>query len=172
VGRSTLVVFTDLDEMLVPRAHNDWISMLDVVSRGYSPSSSSFPGKYLVRSSFFRTDWPSDDQVPRPAIDRHLITLTKTNRETKIYGFADRSKFVVWSKAVQIVGVHDILLSMPGVAAVDVDPATAMVHHYRLWFDDDSNPPLVDRSMHRFTDDIVARVQARYSAVDRLNQHS
>ena len=64
IGRSTLVVFTDLDEILVPRSHRDWSTMLDAVSRRYVPApNSQFPGVYLVRSSFFRTDWPSDEQV-------------------------------------------------------------------------------------------------------------
>ena len=167
LGRSTLVVFTDLDEVLVPRAHSDWISMLDSVSQSYRPGPSApFPGAYVVRSSFFRTDWPSDEQVPRPAVDRHLVTLTKTQRETQIHAWLDRSKYVVWTKAIQMVGVHDVVSVMPGVESVRVDHDTALVHHYRLWFDDDKNPPLVDRSMHRFTEDIVARVQARYFAED------
>lgn len=168
LGRSTLVVFTDLDEILVPRAHSDWTSMLDAVSERYRPGPSApFPGAYLVRSSFFRTDWPTDDRVPRPAIDRHLVTLTKTQRETKIYDWNDRSKYVVWTKAVQMVGVHSVLLLMPGVEQVRIDSNMGLVHHYRLWFDDANNPPLIDRSMQRFTDDIIARVQPRYSALDR-----
>ena len=174
LGRSKLLVFTDLDEILVPRAHNDWISMLDAVSSGYRPGPSGpFPGAYLVRSSFFRTDWPSDEEVPRTAVDRHLVTLTKTQRETKIYRWSDRSKLVVWTKAVQVVGVHDVLKLMTGVEKVLVDHPTALVHHYRLWFDEKRNPPLVDRSMHRFTDQVVRRVKARYSAFDaRTDLHA
>jgi len=171
LGRSKLVVFTDLDEILVPRTHGDWSSMLDSVSQNYRPGlSASFPGVYVVRSSFFRTDWPSDEHVPRPAVDRHLVTLLKTQRETKIYDWSQRSKFVVWPKAVQMVGVHTVLGVMPRVHTVQVDHDTGLVHHYRLWFDDDSNPPVVDRSMHRFTADIVARVSARYSSVDADNR--
>ena len=172
LGRSSFVVFTDLDEILVPRAHSDWSSMLDAVSERYRPGPSSpFPGVYVVRSSFFRTDWPSDDEVPRLAVDRHLVTLIKTRRETKIYSWSDRSKYIVWTKAVQMVGVHNVLSLMPRVNQVQVDHNTGLVHHYRLWFDDDKNPPLTDRSMHRFTDDIVARVQQRYTAVDAQNKH-
>jgi len=171
LGRSTLVVFTDLDEMLVPRAHSDWSSMLDVVSQHYRPGPSApFPGAYLIRSSFFRTDWPPDEQVPRPAVDHHLVTLTKTQRETKIYEWSQRSKMVVWTKAVRVVGVHELLSLMPGVQTAHVDEHTALVHHYRLWFDDDNNPPFIDRSMHRFTAEIVARVQSRYRAVDTHDQ--
>lgn len=168
LGRSALAVFTDLDEVLVPRGtHPDWSWLLDAASRGYRPGPSSrFPGAYVIRSAFFRTDWPSDEAAPRSAVDRHLVTLTKTQRETKIYPWGDRSKYVVWTKAVRMVGVHDLVALMPGVESVRLDHGTALVHHYRLWFDDDTNPPLVDRSMNRFTDDIVARVQARYFAVD------
>jgi len=167
LGRSSMTVFTDLDEVLVPRAHSDWSSMLDAVSQRYDPGPSApFPGVYLVRSSFFRTDWPTDEDVPRPAVDRHLVTLTKTQRETKIYDWSQRSKFVVWTKAVQMVGVHDVLATMPGVETVRVGDNTALIHHYRLWFDDANNPPVIDRSMHRFSDLIVERVRTRYNAVD------
>lgn len=172
--RSTLLVFTDLDEILVPRTpHRDWSAVLDSVSQAHLPGpGTAFPGVYLVRSSFFRTDWPSDEEVPRDAVDRHLVTLTKTRRETKVYPWSDRSKYVVWTKAVQLVGVHDVVAVMHGgVTSVHVDDSTALVHHYRLWFDDDNNPPLVDRSMHRFTRDIIARVQARYAAVDAAITH-
>ena len=130
--------------------------MLDAVSRCYVPGPRSrFPGVYLFRSSFFRTDWTSDDEVPRAAVDRHLLTVTKTRRETRIYQWFERSKYVVWT----IVGVHNTWALMPGVNAVQVDADVGLVHHYR-------NPPVIDRSMHRFSDDIVARVQRRYSVMD------
>ena len=167
LGRSSLAVFTDLDEILVPRAERDWTAMLDSVSRRYVPGPGSpFPGVYLFRSSFFRTDWPSDEEVPRAAVDRHLVSVAKTWRETRVYGWFERSKFVVWTKAVTMVGVHSALATMPGADTVQVDADVGLVHHYRLWFDDDRNPPLTDRSMHRFTDDIVARVLRQYSVVD------
>jgi len=171
LGRSSLVVFTDLDEILVPRTHTDWASMLDAVSSKYRDPgvSGQFPGVYIVRSAFFRTDWPTDDEITRPAVDRHLVTLMKTQRETKIFDYMTRSKFVVWTKAVQTVVVHGVLAEMPGVEDVYINPDVALLHHYRLWFDDDANPPVTDRSMHRFTDDIIARVQRRYRAVDSHN---
>ena len=171
LGRSRLAVFTDLDEILVPRAHGDWISMLNNVSGGLHPAA-AFPGEYLVRSSFFRTDWPSDDEgVPRPAVDLHLLTLTKTRRETTINPWSERSKYAVWTKAVQSVGVHDVLEMMPGAQTVLIDHPVALVHHYRTWIDTDfdANPPVVDRSMRRFTDEIVARVRSRNAVVDARN---
>ena len=164
MGRSTLVVFADLDEILVPRAHSDWTSMLDAASRTFQ--SGPFPGVYSVRSSFFRTDWPSDEGVSRAAVDRQLTSLLKTSREAKIYEFFVRSKMIVWPKAVQVVGVHEVPMQMRGTDVVAVEADVALLHHYRLWFDEGNNPPIVDRSMHRFADTILSRVQARYAVVD------
>jgi len=66
------VVLADLDEALVPRRRPRWRPMLEdatarwrrrFVGLGGRTADHVFPGAYLVRNVFFRTNWPDDDSV-------------------------------------------------------------------------------------------------------------
>jgi hypothetical protein len=167
---STFVVYEDLDEILVPRLDSTWTAMLNTASSSWTPNRSrtrSFLGAYLVRNTFFRTDWPSDEGVPKSAIDHHVLTLLKTQREAKIFEYGQRSKFVAWTKAVIMVGVHQPLEMMPWASTAYVDEKTALLHHYRLWIDDPNHPPaiVVDQHMRRFTDEILRLIVAVHRIV-------
>lgn len=178
---SRFVVFTDLDELVVPRGgHATWAEVLEAATRkelGNPPfdRTQAFPGAYVIQNTFFRSDWGDDSRASRDPVVRelNLRTLLKTNRETTIYPWYSRSKCIVWTKAVFTVGIHAVtgFIDDHRVVVVRVDAADALVHHYRLtmWPDDPKNPPRPthDRNMHRFYDEVTNRTLSRHN---RLRQ--
>ena len=182
VHRSPFVVFTDLDEIIVPRRQDTWSAMLDDVTsawlNGRSPDKSPFPGSYSVRNTFFRTDWTRDRKfVDQSSAFQDLNTLTVTEREVKVFEHMQRSKYIALTSANFLPGVHAIESVLPtrgDVSTVMVDEQNALVHHYRLWEDDPRNPParVYDRHMHRYASVIAQRTSAVHDLVTLIDNHS
>lgn len=178
---SRFVVFTDLDELIVPHGgHSTWTEVLDAVTRrtlGNPPfdRTQAFPGAYVIQNTFFRSDWGDDSRANEDPVVRglNLRTLLKTNRETVIYPWFSRSKCIVWTKAAFAVGIHAVsdFVDDQKVVAVRVAAVDALLHHYRLtmWPDDPADPPrpTQDKGMHRFYDEIRNRTLDRHN---RLKQ--
>ena len=169
--RSRFVVFTDLDEVIVPRADDTWVDMIARVTgdwfKSFSASShrEMFPGSYLVQNTFFRLDW---DDVSFEDGDVHgeqalkFMTLRKLNREMTVYPWYLRSKYIVWSKMTVTVAIHSVFeyIDDSKVTVARVEREHALVHHYRVW-DGDVGVALVkhtvDDRMRHFSGKIVAK---------------
>lgn len=167
--RSRFIVFTDLDEILVPRGGNmtTWADLLDTAVRKFKKADHNvdkFPGSFLVRNTFFRSDWRKNDSRmddKKTVHDLQLKTLITTEREDKIHDWYMRSKYIAWTKTVKMVGVHSVSEFMDNsrVTSVNVDSDDGLLHHYRptMWEDDPIDPPkrVHDAYMHRFYDTIL-----------------
>ena len=79
--QSRFIIFTDLDELIIPRQTLTWESMRQQIS---CPSNT---GVFVFSCTFFRTDW--DDSNITGSNDKikalQLNTLLKLRRERKIY---------------------------------------------------------------------------------------
>jgi hypothetical protein len=172
--RSTFAVFTDLDEFIVPRRWDSWSEMLEGVTANWrGHNGRQFPGSYLFKNVFFRTDWTQDQTfADRGDAYRSLITLSTTERELKVFEWMSRSKYIVWSNMTLMVGVHTVVETPPDVATVMVDSPDALLHHYRLWIDDPGSPPrrLVDRHMHQYADTIARRTAAVHDLMTTVSR--
>jgi Glycosyltransferase family 92 len=162
--RSTFAVFTDLDEIIVPRRRDSWTELLEDVSSVWRQhNTGQFPGSYLFRNTFFRTDLTQDQTFANRGENyQNLTTLTTTEREQKVFPHFQRSKYIVWSEAAITLGVHMVAESMSGTGLVFVDESDALVHHYRMWIDDPLHPPskIVDKHMHKYADTIARRTSS------------
>ena len=173
---SRFVVFTDLDELLVPRHHATWAELIDDVTRLWRERNAGggrFPGAYLAQNTFFRNDWGSDDVTGADDVIQRLglKTLLTTKREGTIHPWNQRSKYIVWARLVHIVGVHNVIQFVDDgrVESVYVGAEDALLQHYRpeMWPDDPNNPPqrVLDRRMHAFKDQLVHRANERHRKV-------
>ena len=161
--RSRFIVYTDLDEMIVPREHRNWLDMLGSLSEDPENVAS-----YIFKNTFFRSDWNVDRLGGNNslAVSLQLKTLLVTEREQAIWPWFQRSKIIVNPRKVGWVGVHMIMTSIPGshLESLNVRSNDALLHHYRLEWNEPQTRVL-DRSMHRFTADIIARVSRRHEIV-------
>jgi Glycosyltransferase family 92 len=162
--RSTFAVFTDLDEIIVPRRRDSWTEMLEDVTLVWRQQNvRQFPGSYLFRNTFFRTDLTQDQTFANRGENyQNLTTLTTTEREQRVFAYFERSKYIVWSEAAITLGVHMVAESMSGTGFVLVDESNALLHHYRLWIDDPliPLPKIVDKHMHKYADTIARRTSS------------
>lgn len=180
--RSRFIVFTDLDEVIVPRVDDTWLKMISRVTDDWFKTSfelnnrEMFPGSYLVQNTFFRLDW---DDVPFTEGNVHgeqalkLMTLRKLKREKTVYLWYVRSKYIVWSKMTVTVAIHSVLEYIDDlkVNVVCVEREHALVHHYRVWDGDDDVALVshtVDDRMRHFAGKIVAGVSLRHQRVTQV----
>ena len=178
--RARFVVLADLDEVMVPRRRSHWRPMLEDATAdwrrrfvgldGARTRDSVFPGAYLIRNVFFRTNWADDDRAGNDTDVRRfdLLTLSKTRREEQPFPFYARSKYVAWTRAVVMLAVHSVMEFVDDrhTMHVLVDERHALLHHYRQWEGDSlgmgSDKPVIDRRMHEFYADIVGRAAKRH----------
>ena len=163
MSASRYIVFTDLDEFIVPQgAHATWISALSEAVPG---------GAYMFRNAFFWRDWPDDVTfADTEAVRRHeLVTLLKTKRQEELNPFYERSKCIVAPPSVVAMGVHNVV-AFAGDASghVEVEPSLGMVYHYRgvLTPSDVDVANTRDRRMHSFASGIIRKVARRHRQVD------
>ena len=177
--RSRFIIFCDLDEIVVPRSANSWLTMLNNITadwqRAFTLNNKKvFPGAYLIQNVFFYTDWPDDDESSvKNAHDLSLVTLLKTKRQEKPYSWYIRSKYIVWSRMTSMISVHSVLdfIDDSQVMHVMVSEKHALLHHYRHSLDSQSLniKATVDRRMHHFHAEIVSRTAAVHDKMIRLN---
>lgn len=179
---SRFVVFTDLDELIVPRRHDTWFQMLRSIRKTrkqqYQQRETNIrklltPGAFLFKNVFFRMDWnnsPTSEGANHSlAVELKLNTLLKTNREERVYPVFVRSKYIAVAKTVSMVGVHSVLnfIDDANLTHVMVDEDQGLLHHYRRWMDDDPVTPVADDRMHHFDKNIISAVNYVHSHVLR-----
>lgn len=158
---SKFLVFSDMDELIVPRKHKYWSAMLDAL-----PETSV----YHFRCSFFRRDWPesSDNFTYRSTAKRlkldYLFTL---DRESAILPIYSRSKFILEPGKVEIVGIHNIWAVRSGAQREHiVDPMVGLLHHYRKL--EQSANQTHDPAILDFAKDLVDRVKERWLILQNM----
>ena len=183
---SKFVLFTDMDEIVVPRdlstSDKTWIAMLDQATRDWLAESGSndrlFPGTYMIRNVFFGST------VKRPTVamsdlllrDSKLVknsstavnSLTAVQRENYVYPYDIRSKYFVWSKTAVMIGIHFPYDVIDGsrVKTAYVNERVALLHHYQagLTFDSPESQAKssTDRWMaDRYSANITRRIRTR-----------
>lgn len=169
-----LVVFMDLDEMIVPRSHNTWFGILEYV-RHQAGSDSSRIAAFVFRNAFFLSE-PFDaqkttDAVTQPhfqpetnltdeqieqARELGMETVLKLYRAVKIWKYPERSKNIVDPLKVQCMGIHKVHTFVPGYKFAVVDTQVALLHSYRLW---SKEANARDTSALRFVPELLVRFQ-------------
>lgn len=184
---SRFVVFTDLDELIVPRRNDTWLQMLSSITgtlkqqqqqRRTDRSRLLTPGAFVFRNVFFRTDWndssPEGANLSSLAVPLQLNTLLKMTREERIYPPYVRSKYIAVAKMASMVGVHSVLnfIDDANLTHVMVDADDGLLHHYRRWMDDDVTTPVADDRMQRFAKEIISATDYVHSHVLRQSNNA
>lgn len=150
---SKYIVFTDLDEFIIPRRHLHWAEMLNHLT---CPSAT---GAFIFQNVFFRKDW-QDTAIEDSIHTLGAVTLMKTLREKYIWPHYSRSKYIVVPRLTIQVGIHFVFEFIDNFAIqqCDVPEELALLHHYRSWLDDEASKGTRDTSMYRFKDILIKRM--------------
>ncbi|XP_013381654.1 uncharacterized protein LOC106152575 [Lingula anatina] len=160
--KADFTVMTDMDEFIVPRVDMTWKKLVQSLG-GMKPHVGSF----LFKNAFFKAEWPNDESLAnnKSINEFNLLTQLKTKREKKVSRPRSRSKYFVITERSRIVGIHYVWKNMPGYKDHVVPEEIAMLFHYRNWDNPDDKNWIVDRTMHKYSDSLLRRVQNVYHTV-------
>uniref|UniRef100_A0A1I8GPH4 Glycosyltransferase family 92 protein n=1 Tax=Macrostomum lignano TaxID=282301 RepID=A0A1I8GPH4_9PLAT len=149
-------VFTDMDEVIVPRGER-FRSWRDLTRAFMSDGSI---GGLAFKNAFFRLEWASDPEVSRNATitGLKLSALLKLRREAEIYSPISRSKMIAQPHHVRILGVHNVWRYFNGRSTEYVKFETAGLHHYRSWGRGLEKKSVRDPAMLLYKEQLIARV--------------
>ncbi|KAK3086600.1 hypothetical protein FSP39_020915 [Pinctada imbricata] len=130
-GATSFVVNQDIDEFIIPRKQNNWNRMVNTL-----PTKRQC---YMIRSAFFRKDWPDVNQSALSPVDRLLaqrymsVTILKQVREDVVFPAYTRSKWMARPECIEVAGVHNIHNRDDVVKCKTyvVLLADGLLHHYR-----------------------------------------
>ncbi|KAG7302872.1 hypothetical protein JYU34_012855 [Plutella xylostella] len=153
------LLLIDIDELALPRRERTLGALLAAVRASYRAPAKP-PSALLFRNAFFYRMWEDDKDAPYP-----LHTSLKTRRRAQPQGLKNRSKYAVRPQDAVELGNHFIWEMMPGAIATGIPTERALLHHYRkaCEFGGSScltNPSTVDRTAHRWADELHTRVTA------------
>lgn len=148
---SRWLVFTDLDEVVAPLMHRNWVDMLRHASAEWDARNSfpqdkhlhlGMPGSYLIRNIFLPTQWNLNNKLPSLHFlsdedqtlmgELRLKSVMGRHCEATIFPYYIRSKYIVWARVTEYVAVHQAYTFVQaGLWQVQVASHTALLYHYR-----------------------------------------
>ncbi|ESO07536.1 hypothetical protein HELRODRAFT_170076 [Helobdella robusta] len=149
------IVFSDMDELIVPQLHNSWFEMLRHASAEWSSRNvllqdvqtfQPIIGSYMLRNVFIPIQWSENTLANYSEFDEtteHLLSIYQINTafrtycEKKIYPGYIRSKYIVRSHVTKLVAVHQAMkfINYKNLWQITVEPHTGLLYHFRQWID-------------------------------------
>ena len=133
MASSRYVVFSDIDEFLVPHGQlADWAQLAAALDRPLSVG-------YQFLSAFFEPaastqQLPVKDDVGLPMTKPELMTMQSTQRSRRFSN--NRTKCMVQPYKIFEAGIHHVSKPIWAFLTVDrVNTDVGLVHHYRKCFD-------------------------------------
>ena len=129
---SKYVVFSDIDEVIVPSNHSNWMNMIEAISpeRGIAA--------YSFQNTFISLECADDDQsrlTQSEAMiseEHQIVGLLKRRRSSPPNRQGHYSKCIVDPQGVETVGVHLMHAYRQHYWKADVLPSFGLVWHYRV----------------------------------------
>ncbi|KAK6982261.1 glycosyltransferase family 92 protein F13G3.3 [Biomphalaria glabrata] len=163
-NRSHYLVYTDLDEFIIPRQHRSWNEMMADSEKAQKDLAYA-----QAQCVFFRKEWlKPPEQYQTAALKYNSVVLKHTLKETYTFPHGSRSKYVINPSRVKTVGVHNVW-SFSGGATL-LPPSTALLHHYRNWEKpDDPQPKEEDlTAVNKYGDELVRRLDSVWSFLSHV----
>lgn len=117
------VIVVDLDEFVTPR---QVMHIQEVLEKQDIPTKHS--ASFVFRSCCFCAEYKQDIL---PSVILPFTTQISIRRESYIYPFLVRSKYIVKPSKTLVAGVHNVWKLIPGWEQRFVPASQVLVHHYR-----------------------------------------
>ncbi|KAK7477619.1 hypothetical protein BaRGS_00031167 [Batillaria attramentaria] len=149
---SRYLQFGDVDELIVPRSHDQLLPFLD---EHFAKNPSC--GAFLFRNAFFNMNFPPKfpptDEISASFLRGHRMPmLLHTTRHKYIHRAGDRSKPIVDPRKVSVGSVHIVEKLRKGFRSCNVDPEQGLLHHYRYAGNIPENNRTEDERLWRHVD--------------------
>ena len=156
---SRYLVYSDLDEIILPRKHTNWMGLIDSIL-----NKDPNVGSFVFRNTFFGTNgnWFVDTKgynQAKTARTYRVIPLLRVWRDKKIFPPFSRSKLIVIPERVRAVRIHLVDKSMyRNKSKVHVVlPEYGLLHHYR-WVSG-INEKVKDETIRKYSDQLLGNVK-------------
>ncbi|XP_067668802.1 beta-1,4-galactosyltransferase galt-1-like [Haliotis asinina] len=158
---SDYIVFKDLDEILLPYKHRTWQQLLDSLLERNSRA-----GAFIFRNSFLHKLGPDVIDGMRSADIQiakifGLYMLLKRQRQTVIWKYNLRAKFIVNPMRVHNVEIHEVKDIMKGYTREVVNESLGLLFHYKQ-FTDAKIKTVKDSAATRYGHELIERVKKIY----------
>ncbi|XP_071085413.1 glycosyltransferase family 92 protein F13G3.3-like [Haliotis cracherodii] len=168
---SDYIVFKDLDEILLPYKHRTWQQLLDYIMERHPQA-----GAFVFRNSFLHKLGPDitdgmgnvDIQISKTF---GLYTLLKRQRQTVIWKYNMRAKFIVNPMRVHNVEIHEVKDLMKGYSREVVNESLGLLFHYKQ-FVDAKIKTVKDSAALRYREELINRVKKIYHILNTQYQRS
>ncbi|XP_067651805.1 beta-1,4-galactosyltransferase galt-1-like [Haliotis asinina] len=164
---SKYIVFTDLDEFIIPKVGRTWSSLIQK-RLSINPKT----GAFIIRCIFFRKEWPAYSKNfsgRSEAVKYKSIVLLNVLRESSDLEFFTRSKLIIIPTRVETVGVHQIWKYRLGYEHDKVPKTDALLHHYRDFEKpEDKKERITDIYVHRFKDKLLAQLKSTWGKLPKV----
>ncbi|XP_046551348.1 glycosyltransferase family 92 protein F13G3.3-like [Haliotis rubra] len=164
---SKYIVFTDLDEFVIPKVGRTWSSL---VQKRLSVKPKT--GAFIIKCIFFRKEWPEYSKNfsgRTDAVKYKSILLLNVLREFSDLEYFTRSKLIILPTRVETVGVHQIWKYRPGYTHDKVPKTDALLHHYRDFeTPKDGKKRIRDIYVHRFKDKLLAQLRSTWGKLPKV----
>ena len=134
--RVKYLVFTDLDEFIVPRKSLGWPGMMKKIENLKY-------GAFIFRHSYFLGNNRSKELDTKENVKTFTCNgsrvefprfLTHTTRSRKVYPQKEKSKYIIKPLHSCIIGIHEIFKHVEeNIVTFVVPPGYGLLHHYRVF---------------------------------------
>ena len=158
VSKAELVVFSDLDEFIIPNSVMSWIELFDSFNKKKKHKKAS---GYKFQSAHFATGGAGCDYT----VSKRSETLVSLDANCRTRGFSERlTKCIIRPEDVFEMGIHHISKPLfQRQYSLPVTPNTSIIHHYRHTCSDSYHEMcddyVVDDTMKRYEKLLESRVK-------------
>ena len=156
------IVYLDLDEFIIPRRESlhNWSELIKIQPKRCA---------YILRCTVFRVSDGYTElrfEGKDSALKYKLNSLLVHSRQNYTFGSKDRSKFILQTDCMEVVGVHLLQkYRTEEPSEMTIEPRDALLHHYREGY------PLfvrrgassVDSYMTRYAKDLISNVEKTWT---------
>lgn len=165
---SEFVINMDVDEFIIPYVEK--VTTLNGILDSISPDYDV----YMFRNTFFRKEWTTPEinhSFAEEAERLKLVTLRIFQREQKIYGAGDRSKYIVRTNKLSQLHIHSVYVE--NQRKYVVPEHLGLLHHYRNWekYNDQSERRTETIILDRYGKMLVANVRKIWENLRNVTMH-
>ena len=163
--RTKYVLFSDLDELPVPRLRSNWSELIETITQNGNIAQY---GSFIFRNAIFRllhtnTSFSLKDldiASYRPSV------VLENYRSKYVYPSRRRSKYIAVAKRIQLAGIHAVASHFDGYQEYTIPTDMALLNHYKPLPDEQNIRSLVkDSIMLKFQDTIIKRINDRFQLI-------
>ena len=150
------LLYTDLDEIIVPQNHQKWSQMITAIDR------KSIGGFHVRHVAFSGKDAPKVLSICNSSKKIEIPRFMKFIKHSPPDPLTQRAKYIIKPETFSVVQIHGPGQLLEGYSIYSVPSEVALLYHYRFPFLRDSSGRTVkDDRMIRYLPELIERIEQK-----------